>query len=131
MLGISLTPALAAFAGTSAGNLSFTNTALIRPDGNSEPEISIANNSTMAIVALGWLSFGTSLWTGPFGSTPTFQGLIDAALQRSGKQVFGGEDADVDMGTTAPLHASTLIPLLTPTPNTSHLDVSAITYPNR
>ena len=111
MLAIAVTPALAAFAGTSAGNLSFTNKALTRPDGNSEPEISIAGNSTMAIVALGWLNFGTSLWTGPFGSTPTFQGLIDAALQRAGKQVFGGEDADVDMGTTGALHASTLIAL--------------------
>ncbi len=130
MLGIALTPALAAFAGTSAGNLSFTNTALIRPDGNSEPEISIANNSTMAIVALGWLSFGTSLWTGPFGSTPTFQGLIDAALQRSGKQVFGGEDADVDMGTTGALHASTLIALVNPTLKAAQIGVSAITCPN-
>ena len=87
MLRITVGPALPAFAATSGGNLSFTNTPLIRPDGNSEPEISIASNSTMAIVALGWLNFPTSLWTGPFGSTPTFQGLIDAALQRTGKDM--------------------------------------------
>ena len=75
MLAIAVAPAMAAFAGTSAGNLSFINTPLKRPDGNSEPEISIAGNSTMAIVALGWLNFGTSLWTGPFGSTPNFSGF--------------------------------------------------------
>jgi hypothetical protein len=130
MLGIAVTPALAAFAGTSAGSLGFTNTQLIRPDGNSEPEISIASNGTMAIVALGWLSFGTSLWTGPFGSTPTFQGLIDAALLKAGKQAFGGEDADVDMGTTGALHATTLIALVNPTSNAAQIGVSAITCPN-
>src|SRR5712692_2826056 len=65
----------------SAGNLTFSNTPLLRPDGNSEPEIAIAGNGTMGMVALSWLQFGTSLWTGPFGSTalPTFQGIIDAA----------------------------------------------------
>ena len=131
MLGITVGPALPAFAATSGGNLSFTNTPLIRPDGNSEPEISIAGNSTMAIVALGWLNFPTSLWTGPFGSTPTFQGLIDAALQRAGKQVFGGEDADVDMGTTGALHASTLIALMNPTLKAAQFGVSTITCPNR
>ena len=130
MLGIAVTPALAAFAGTSGGSLSFTNTPLILPDGNSEPEISIAGNSTMAIVALGWLNFGTSLWMGPFGSTPTFQGLIDAALKRPGKQVFGGEDADVDIGTTGALHASTLIALVNPTFKAAQIGVSAITCPN-
>jgi hypothetical protein len=132
ILGIAVAPALAvfAFAGTSGGNLTFTNTPLLRPDGNSEPEISIASNGTMAIVALGWLNFGTSLWTGPFGSTPTFQGLIDAALQRTGKEVFGGEDADVDMGTTGALHASTLIALVNPTFKTAQIGVSAITCPN-
>lgn len=130
MLGIAVTPALSAFAGTSAGNLSFSNTPLKQPDGNSEPEISIAGNGTMAIVALGWLNFGTSLWTGPFGSTPTFQGLIDASLHRAGKQVFGGEDADVDIGTTGALHASTLIALVNPTLKAAQIGVSAITCPD-
>lgn len=91
ILGVAVASALAAFAGTSGGNLSFTNTPLLRPDGNSEPEISIAGNGTMGIVALSWLNFGTNLWTGPFGSTPTFQGVIDAALQRPGKRVLAAE----------------------------------------
>jgi hypothetical protein len=38
----------------------------------------------MAMVGLQWLydpsGFGTNLWTGPFGVTPRFQGIIDAGL---------------------------------------------------
>jgi hypothetical protein len=60
----------------------------------------------MGIVSLQWLfnpsSFGTHLWMGPFGSTPTFEGLVDAGLQAPAKQVFGSDDADVDMGSTEP-----------------------------
>ena len=130
ILGVMVASALAAFAGTSGGNLGFTNTRLLRPDGNSEPEISIAGNGTMGIVALGWLNFGTSLWTGPFGATPTFEGVIDAALQQPGKHVFGGEDADVDMGITGALHASTLIALVNPTFKAAQIGVSAISCPN-
>ena len=130
ILGVAVASALAAFAGTSGGNLSFTNTPLLRPDGNSEPEISIAGNGTMGIVALGWLNFGTSLWTGPFGVTPTFEGVIDAALQQPGKHVFGGEDADVDMGITGALHTSTLIALVNPTFKAAQIGVSAISCPN-
>jgi len=129
-VGVAVVAVLVAFASTSTGNLTFTNTRLLRPDGNSEPEISIATNGTMGIVGLSWLNFGTNLWTGPFGSTPTFQGVIDATLQQSGKRVFGGGDADVDMGSTGTLHASTLIFLFNPTFHAAQLGVSAITCPN-
>ncbi len=124
--------AVMAFASTSSGSLTFTNTPLLRPDGNSEPEISIAADGTMGIVGLSWLKSGTNLWTGPFGSTPTFQGVIDAALQQPGKRVFGGGDADVDMGTTSTgtLHASTLIFLVNPAFTRAQLGVSAISCPN-
>src|SRR5260370_5103179 len=101
--------AVMAFASPSSGSLTFTNTPLLRPDGNSEPEISIAANGTMGIVGLSWLGFGTNLWTGPFGSTPTFQRVIDAALQHPGKRIFGGGDADLDMGNNGNLSALILI----------------------
>jgi hypothetical protein len=130
ILGVILLAALVAYGSTSSGNLTFTNTALLRPDGNSEPEISIAANGTMGIVGLSWLNPGTNLWTGPFGSTPTFQGVIDAALQHPGKRIFGGGDADIDMGTTGTLHASTLIFLVNPTFHAAQIGVSAITCPN-
>jgi len=123
------------FGSTSIGSLTFTNTPLPRPDGNSEPEISIAANGTMAMVGLSLglasdMQFGTSLWTGPFGSTPTFQGIIDAALQQPGRTVFGGEDADVDFGSTGTLHMTTLIFLGNPTLIRGQLGVSAITCGN-
>jgi hypothetical protein len=130
MLGVILLAALVAYGSTSSGNLTFKNAPLLRPDGNSEPEISIAANGTMGVVGLSWLNFGTNLWTGPFGSTPTFQGVIDAALQHPGKRIFGGGDADVDMGTTGTLHTSTLIFLVNPTFSAAQIGVSAITCPN-
>ncbi len=121
---------------TTIGQFSFTNTPLIRPEGGSEPELSIGPTGTMGIVGLQWLftgslaNFGTHLWTGPFGSTPTFQGLVDASLQQSGKQVLGSEDADVDMGSTGTLHITTLIGLVNPAFTRAQLGVTAITCPN-
>jgi hypothetical protein len=120
-------------AATTPGSLTFTNTALLRPEGDSEPAISIAANGTMAISGLQWLFdpnfFGTHLWTGPFGSTPTFRGLIDADLQHPGKQVFGSGDADIDIGSTGTLHATTLIFLINPPFNAEKIGVSAIRCP--
>jgi len=111
----------------------FTITPLVLPNGSSEPEISIGLDGTTGMVSLQWLfdpsNFGTDLWTGPFGSTPTFQGVIDAALQHPGKSVFGAGDADVDIGSSGRLHATTLIFLLNPI-NKAQLGVSAITCPS-
>ncbi|HVH68369.1 MAG TPA: sialidase family protein [Gemmatimonadales bacterium] len=120
---------------TTLPTLSFTNTPLLRPDGNSEPEIAIAANGAMGMVGLSLglapdRQFGTSLWTGPFGATPTFQGIIDAALQQPGRIEFGGEDADVDFGSTGALHLTTLLFLGNQTLRTGQLGVSAISCPN-
>jgi hypothetical protein len=117
-------------AATSPGSLTFTNTTLLRDDGDSEPAISIASNGTMAITGLSWQLFNTNLWTGPFGSTPAFQGVVDAGLQKAGKRVFGGGDADVDLGSTGTLHATTLIFLVNPAFQSFQLGVSAIACPN-
>jgi len=121
-------------AGTTTGSLTFSNAPLLRPEGESEPAISIAGNGTLAVTGLQWLFnptfFGTHLWTGSFGSTPTFQGLIDASLQKRGKEVFGSGDADVDIGSTGMLHATSLIFLVNPAFNRAQLGVSAITCPN-
>ncbi|HEV2717844.1 MAG TPA: hypothetical protein VGU64_21450 [Terriglobales bacterium] len=116
---------------TAAPKSAFSITPLLLPNGTSEPEISIGLDGTMGMVSLQWLfdpsNFGTDLWTGPFGSTPTFQGVIDAALQHPGKSVFGAGDADVDIGSSGRLHATTLIFLFNPTFNKAQLGVSAIT----
>jgi hypothetical protein len=135
ILGVSVLAALVTLGSTSIGSVTFTNTLLSRPDGNSEPEISIAANGTMGMVGLSLglapdMQFGTSLWTGPFGATPTFQGIIDAALQQPGRTEFGGEDADVDFGSTGTLHMTTLIFLGNPKLIRGQLGVSAITCGN-
>ena len=119
---------------SAAPKSAFSITPLVLPNGTSEPEISIGLDGTMGMVSLQWLfdpsNFGTDLWTGPFGSTPTFQGVIDAALQHPGKSVFGAGDADVDIGSSGRLHATTLIFLFNPTFNKAQLGVSAITCPS-
>jgi hypothetical protein len=113
---------------------SFTTTPLLLANGSSEPEISIGSHGTMAMVSLQWLfdptNFGTDLWTGPFGSSPIFQGIVDNTLQHPGKSVFGAGDADVDIGSTGRLHISTLVFLLNPTFRSAQLGVSAITCPS-
>jgi hypothetical protein len=122
-----------ASAATTPGSLTFTNTALLRPEGDSEPAISIASNGTMAISGLQWLFdpsfFGTHLWTGPFGSTPIFQGLIDADLEHPGKQVFGSGDADLDIGSTGTLNVTSLVFLINRPFSNATLGVSAIRCP--
>src|SRR2546426_8720546 len=81
-----------AFAGTVSGSLSFSNTPLLRPEEESEPAVAVANDGTVAVTGLQWLFnpsfFGTHFWTGPFGATPTFQGLLDSGLRQPGKIVF-------------------------------------------
>ena len=107
-------------------DLTFTNTALLRPDGASEPAVSIRADGTMALTALSWQNFFTHAWKGTFGSTPTFQGEIDADL---GSGVGGGEDADVDLGSTGALHATTLLAFFNPVLKITQLGVSAIVCP--
>jgi hypothetical protein len=113
---------------------SFSIMPLSVPDGTSEPEISIGPDGTMGMVSLIWLfdpaNFGTDLWTGPFGSLPTLQGVIDGALQHPGKSIFGGGDADVDIGASGKLHATTLIFLVNARGNKAQLGVSGIACPS-
>ncbi|HYZ88975.1 MAG TPA: sialidase family protein [Myxococcales bacterium] len=105
----------------------FNVTALLRPDGASEPAISIGSDGTMAVSALSWQRFFTHVWKGPFGSTPAFQGEIDADIRSN---VGGGEDADIDIGSTGALHATTLLAFFNPVLKITQLGVSAIVCPD-
>jgi hypothetical protein len=111
----------------------FTIAPLLLPNGSSEPEIAIGGDGTTAMVSLQWLfdpaQFGTDLWSGLFGATPVFQGVVDNMLQHPGKAVFGAGDADIDIGSTGRVHVTTLIFLLKPI-NGAQLGVSAITCPS-
>src|SRR5438132_12122453 len=83
--------------GTKTTSLSFTNIPLLRPDGNSEPELSIGPDGTTVYVALSWTQFFTNTSTAGFGQTPAFQGTIDAKLANN---AGGGGDAHVGFGST-------------------------------
>lgn len=113
-------------AGKSSGT-TFSNTVLLRPDGDSEPELSIGPTGTIVYVALSWTQFQTNLWNGGFGQVPAFQGPVDAAIANN---VGGGGDADVDMGSTGTLHVSTLVFFFNPVSKITQLGVSAITCLN-
>jgi hypothetical protein len=118
-----------------SGAASFSTTVLSAPNGDSEPAISIGSDGTMAITGLPWVrasvaDFATRLWTGSFGSTPTLQGGIDSGLVKPGSTVVGALDADVDIGSTGRLHASTLLGFVNPPFTSATLGVSAITCPS-
>ncbi len=105
----------------------FVNIPLIRPDGDSEPELSIGTDGTAVFVSLSWTQFATNAWKASFGQNPVFQGQIDSSLAPG---VEGGEDADVDLGSTGTLHATTLLAFFNPLTKITQLGVSAITCPN-
>jgi hypothetical protein len=123
-----------AFGGTVPGSLTFSNSALTRPEGASEPGIAIASDGTVAVNGLQWLFnpafFGTHLWIGAFDTTPNFVGLLDAGLSKPGKQVFGSGDADFDIGTNNTLHTSTLMIFINPTSHAAQIGVSAVICPD-
>jgi hypothetical protein len=105
----------------------FTVTPLLLPGGSSENAVTIGNDGTMAITSLSWLNFNTEVWKGPFGSTPVYQGPnIDASIGKS----IGGGDADIDIGSTGTLHATTLVFFFNPKFNALQLGVSAIACRN-
>jgi hypothetical protein len=129
-----LSGGILAVAATAPGSLTFSNLPLPIPAGASEPAIAIGRDGTVAISGLQWFPagspFGTALWTGLSGTTPVFRGTIDSDLQMAGKQVVGGLDADIDIGSTGALHAATLIGSFNPTFNSLQLGVSAIRCPS-
>ena len=112
-------------AGSSSG-ISFSTSVLLRPDGDSEPAVSIAPDGMVFYTALSWTEFFTNTWKAPFGSEPVFQVPIDAQI---GPYV-GGLDADVDVGSTGTVHFSTLMGTLTAGGGISKLGVSAIACRN-
>ena len=65
--------------------------------GDSEPAIAFANDGTMAVDGLGWLPFQVNVWTGTFGSTPSYFGGLDQTVPSHGNRLaLGDEDADIE-----------------------------------
>ena len=109
--------------------LTFSNTPLLRPDGATRPLIAVDSDERMALI--GTIRNGTTiLWTGLLGSTPAFQGQIDSALQQPAKQIFYEANADIDIGSTGTLHATTLIALVNAPFRAAQVGVASISCPN-
>ena len=118
--------AVSVSAATIPGGLTFSNTPLLRPDGGSEPAITIDSQGTMFLDGLSWQNFQTNVWKGPFGAVPVFEGPIDANIGKG----IGGGDADIDIGSTGTLHFTSLMFFFNPTFRALQLGVSAVACPN-
>ncbi|HEY5986899.1 MAG TPA: sialidase family protein [Streptosporangiaceae bacterium] len=125
-VAVAVMAVLAGAAGVSraSSSPSFTIIPLLQPNGGSETAISINSSGFQAMTALSWNSpFGTHMWTGAFGTTPVFQGDFDLNIAPG---ILGGGDADVDLGSTGTLHATSLIFIN----HGNQLGVSALACPN-
>ena len=131
VLLFSLPPTAQSTSGAGRSNassgLNFSNVPLLRPDGDSEPELSIGPNGQIAYVALSWTLFQTNSWEGGFGQTPVFQGAVDSMIRNG---IGGGEDADADFGSTGTIHITTLLAVFNPVTRITQLGVSDIACPN-
>ena len=93
----------------------FTISPLVLSSGGSEPSVTIGVDGQMAIDSLSWLQWGVNLWTGPFGSSPSFRGLVNIDGAQPGRVALTGVDADIDLGTTGTLHEVGLDVVTNPT----------------
>jgi len=128
---LALALAVVTTAGAAGSKLSFTNIPLLVPSGSSEPAITIGLDGRTFVSALNagptLDDFQTLIWGGTFGSALAFQGAIDSHVGRNGR---GGDDADIDLGSTGTLHVATLVVFFDPTLNSYQLGIDAITCPN-
>src|SRR5438067_11281083 len=92
--------------------------------GDSEPAIAFANDGTMAVDGLGWLPFQVNVWTGTFGSTPTYFGGLDQTVPSHGNRLaLGDEDADIEFTSTGTMLLADLNVIINPKFNNAALGV--------
>jgi BNR repeat-like domain len=101
--------------------------------GDSEPAIAFSDTGTMAVDGLGWLPFQVNVWTGTFGSTPTYLGGFGQVVPNHGNRLtLGDEDADIDFTSAGTLLLAELD--VTPNPKFSQaqfgVDVTRCTNPS-
>jgi hypothetical protein len=116
-------------ASTTPGSLTFSNAPLLRPEGNSEPAITVGADGTTAVSALAWETFGLNTWAGNFGAAPAFEGALNVGSKKA-KTVLGGEDGDLEIASTGTLQATSLIVLVNTPFTHGQLGVSAVRCPN-
>lgn len=69
--------------------------------GDSEPAIAFGPNGRMVVDGLAWLPFAVNMWTGSFGSTPSYFGAMDTTVPHSGAGRIGLGDGDADVEVTS------------------------------
>jgi hypothetical protein len=99
--------------------------------GDSEPAIAFGPDGTMAVDGLAWLPFQVNLWTGRFGSTPSYFGAMDTDLKNvgAGRTTLGDEDADVEITSAGTLILADLDLILPPGANAYQLGVNVTRCP--
>jgi hypothetical protein len=100
--------------------------------GDSEPALAFANDGTMAVDGLGWLPFQVNVWTGTFGSTPSYLGGLEQAIpSRGNRTTLGDEDADIEFTSAGTMLLVDLNLVVNPAFNNAQLgvDVTRCTDP--
>jgi hypothetical protein len=99
--------------------------------GNSEPAIAFANDGTMAVDGLGWLPFQVNVWTGTFGSTPSYFGGLDQTVPSHGNRLaLGDEDADIEFTSAGTMLLADLNVIINPKFNNAQLGVDVTRCPS-
>jgi hypothetical protein len=103
--------------------------------GDSEPAIAFADDGTMAVDGLGWLPvpFEVNVWTGTFGSTPSYLGGLDQTIPSHGnRSAQGDEDADVEFTSNGTMLLADLNAVVNPKRNNAQfgIDVTRCTDPS-
>jgi hypothetical protein len=100
--------------------------------GDSEPAIAFADDGRMAVDGLGWLPFEVNVWTGTFGSTPSYIGGLDQTVPTHGNRLgLGDEDADIEFTSAGTMLLADLNVIVNPPFNNGQLgvDVTRCTDP--
>lgn len=95
--------------------------------GDSEPAIAFADDGTMAVDGLGWLPFQVNVWTGSFGSTPSYFGGLDQVVPSHGNRLtLGDEDADIEFTSAGTMLLADLNVIINPKFNNAQLGVDVV-----
>lgn len=98
--------------------------------GDSEPAIAFANDGTMAVDGLAWLPFQVNVWTGTFGSTPSYFGGLDQTVPSHGHRLaLGDEDADIEFSSAGTMLLADLNVIINPKFNNAQLGVDVTRCP--
>jgi hypothetical protein len=99
--------------------------------GDSEPAIAFADDGTMAVDGLGWLPFQVNVWTGTFGSTPSYFGGLDQTVPSHGNRLaLGDEDADIEFTSAGTMLLADLNVIINPKFNNAQLGVDVTRCPS-